>query len=117
MILPDKRSSLKGSERVGACTTDSELDLSFQRCLRCLNQYQFEGMDIDLWRNVYQHYLPWEERQRLGGFYTPEELVELALDEIGYHVSDPHLAKKTFIDPASGSGAFLVGVCRGCSTI
>ena len=109
MILPDKRSAFNADDRTAVAALDRELDLAFQRCFRCLDGYQFVEMDVDIWRNVYQHYLPWEERQRLGGFYTPDELVELILDEIGYDIEDPNLAEKSFIDPASGSGAFLVG--------
>jgi hypothetical protein len=109
MIIADKRSSLKPRERAAVAPLDRQLDLAFQRCLRCLDRFQFAEMDVDIWRNIYQHYLPWEERQRLGGFYTPEELVELVLDEVGYNIDDPDLATKTLIDPASGSGAFLVG--------
>lgn len=109
MILADKRSALNPKERAAVAPFDRQLDLAFQRCFRCLDRYQFADMDVDIWRNIYQHYLPWEERQRLGGFYTPEELVELVLDEIGYNIEDPDLATKTLIDPASGSGAFLVG--------
>ena len=109
MILPDKRSALNANSTAAVAALDKELDLAFRRCFRCMDRYQFVEMDVDIWRNVYQHYLPWEERQRLGGFYTPDELVELVLDEIGYDIDDPKLAEKTFLDPASGSGAFLVG--------
>jgi hypothetical protein len=109
MILPDRRSALNANSSVAVAPLDKELDLAFRRCFRCMDGYQFIEMDIDIWRDVYQHYLPWEERQRLGGFYTPDELVELVLDEIGYDIDDPNLAEKTFLDPASGSGAFLVG--------
>jgi len=106
-IPADKRSAISARESATLSLFEKELDLSFRRLLQVLNSYHFKNVDVDVWRNVYQHYLPWEERQRLGGFYTPDELVELVLDLVGYDYDDPQLSDKTFIDPASGSGAFV----------
>jgi type I restriction-modification system DNA methylase subunit len=105
----DKRSALSAASRAKVSALDAELDVAIHRTLSVLDRYQFEEVDVDVWRNVYQHYLPEEERQRLGGFYTPDELVGLLLDLIGYSPADKKLGKKLFIDPACGSGAFVVG--------
>jgi hypothetical protein len=108
-IPADKRSALEPSESATVSNLDRQLDLVFQRVLRGLDRYQFNEVDVDVWRNVYQHYLPWDERQRLGGFYTPDELVELVLDLVEYSPGQKDLAERPFIDLASGSGAFVVG--------
>lgn len=108
-IPSDKRSALSSECRANVSVLDNDLDLSLHRTLGVLDRYQFAEVDVDVWRNVYQHYLPREERQRLGGFYTPEELVELVLDLVGYSATDKNLGRKLFIDPACGSGAFVVG--------
>ena len=45
--------------------------------------------------------------ETLGGFYTPEELVEFTLDMAGYVPEHEGLCRKTILDPACGSGAFV----------
>src|SRR5208282_43458 len=75
--------------------------------LRRLSHYQFESVDVDIWRNIYENYLPADERQRLGGFYTPDEIVNLILDLDGYKAESEGLCKLSYIDPACGSGAFV----------
>lgn len=62
---------------------------------------------MDIWRNIYENYLPADERQRLGGFYTPDEIINLILDLDGYEAEQEGLCKLSYIDPACGSGAFV----------
>ncbi|HJX14895.1 MAG TPA: N-6 DNA methylase [Candidatus Deferrimicrobiaceae bacterium] len=106
-VPPDKRSLLTAAERFCLETLEQDLEVVLTRILKTLDGYTFGDVDVDVWRNVYQHYLPDEERQRLGGFYTPDELVDLILDFCGYIPGNPDLAAKRFIDPACGSGAFV----------
>lgn len=91
---------------------EDELSLANQRLLRKLATYDLGSVDLDIWRDIYQHYLPEEERQQLGGFYTPQELVDLTLDYSGYSPASPGLCTKTLIDLASGSGAFVVSAVQ-----
>ncbi|MGA3066926.1 MAG: N-6 DNA methylase, partial [Tepidisphaeraceae bacterium] len=107
-ILTDKRSALGAKDKSNVANLDQQIGLAFKRLFLVLDQYQFQDVDVDVWRNVYQHFLPREERQRLGGFYTPDEIVDTLLDEVGYVPSNPDLASKLLIDPACGSGAFVV---------
>jgi N-6 DNA methylase len=65
----------------------------------------------DVWKDIYQHHLPWQERQRLGGFYTPDALVELTLDLADWKPT-ADLAGKALIDLSCGSGTFLVEALR-----
>jgi methylase of polypeptide subunit release factors len=58
----------------------------------------------DLLKKLYQYLVPQEVRHKLGEYYTPDWLAELTLNEVGY---DGNTLKR-FLDPASGSGTFIV---------
>jgi hypothetical protein len=109
LVTPEKRATLSSTEIEWLRRMDTEYERAVQRLLRMLNGYFFGRVDVDVWRNVYQHYLPAEERQRLGGFYTPDELVNLILDLSQYTPKTKGLCELSFIDPACGSGAFVTG--------
>jgi len=57
----------------------------------------------DVFREVYDGFMPREVRHLLGEYYTPGWLVEFALDEARYF-GDPNV---TLLDPACGSGSFI----------
>ncbi len=107
LVPEEKQATLEPSVRAVVRECERELDLSISRLLRTLDGFHFAKVDADVWRNVYQHYLPAEERQRLGGFYTPEVLVEFILDLAGFTSSAENLCSRTLLDPACGSGAFV----------
>jgi hypothetical protein len=64
--------------------------------------------------------LPTEERRRSGSHYTPRSLtepivrhaLEPAFDRIGENASPEAVLSLKVLDPACGSGAFLVEACR-----
>lgn len=58
----------------------------------------------DLLKKLYQYLVPQEVRHKLGEYYTPDWLAELVLNEVGY---DGNTLKR-LLDPACGSGTFLV---------
>jgi type I restriction-modification system DNA methylase subunit len=58
----------------------------------------------DLLKKLYQYLVPQEVRHRLGEYYTPDWLAELLLNEVRYDGNN----FKRFLDPACGSGTFLV---------
>jgi hypothetical protein len=58
----------------------------------------------DLLKKLYQYLVPQEVRHKLGEYYTPDWLAELILNEVGY---DGNTLKR-LLDPACGSGTFLV---------
>jgi hypothetical protein len=58
----------------------------------------------DLLKRLYEYLVPREIRYNLGEYYTPDWLAEVVLNEIQFD-GDP---KKRFLDPACGSGTFLV---------
>ena len=58
----------------------------------------------DLLKKLYQYLVPKKVRHRLGEYYTPDWLAELLLNEVGYKGN----TLKRLLDPACGSGTFLV---------
>ncbi len=62
----------------------------------------------DLLKRLYQFLVPQEVRHNLGEYYTPDWLAELVLDEVGYE-GNP---RTRLLDPACGSGTFLVLAIR-----
>jgi hypothetical protein len=93
-------------QRMGA------VEVELARMLHVLDGYDFAGVDQDVWRDVYEHHLPWEERQRLGSFYTPDAVVRCVLDLAGWVATDVTIADATIADISCGSGAFLVEALR-----
>ena len=106
-VPEEKKAGMELGNRAFVETKERELDQLITRTLRIIDGYHFAQVDADVWRNIYQHYLPEEERQRLGGFYTPQELVEFILDLAGYVPEAENLCRRKIIDPACGSGAFV----------
>lgn len=93
-------------QRIGA------VEVELARVLRVLDGFDFAGVDQDVWRDVYEHHLPWEERQRLGSFYTPDAIVRTVLDLAGWTDTDASIGDATLADISCGSGAFLVEALR-----
>jgi SAM-dependent methyltransferase len=58
----------------------------------------------DLFKRLYQNLVPRKVRHDLGEYFTPDWLADLVLDEVGYE-GNPD---KRLLDPACGSGTFLV---------
>lgn len=58
----------------------------------------------DLLKHLYQQLFPKSVRHDLGEYYTPDWLAELTLNELAYD-GNP---EKRLLDPACGSGTFLV---------
>ena len=59
----------------------------------------------DLLKKLYHEVLPRDLRHDLGEYYTPDWLAEHLLTEIGYD----GISTERVLDPAVGSGTFLVG--------
>jgi len=71
------------------------------------NHYNFKQVDRDILGKLYERYITREERKKLGQFYTPEEVINYILDAVGYR-EDTDIEGKRLLDPACGSGGFLV---------
>jgi len=107
LIPQDKRTRVARDAGLAIAQAERDLEGAITRMLRTLDGYHFSKVDADVWRNVYQYYLPAEERQTLGGFYTPEGLVEFILDLAEYRSDRLGLCDTSILDPACGSGAFV----------
>lgn len=80
------------------------------RLLHVLNPYDFATVSADLIGRIYEQYVDSLERKRKGQFYTPAGVVGLVLDAAGYQ--GPEIVGKRLLDPACGSGRFLVEAAR-----
>ncbi len=70
--------------------------------------YNFEYIPIELISNIYDTFI--ENRRSSGAYYTPLLLADFILEEtLGEDVVRPDM---TILDPACGSGIFLVGAYR-----
>lgn len=73
--------------------------------------YDFSFIPIETISAIYEHFLKAageEQKKKAGAFYTPRFLAEFVLDVALEGVTS--LLDKRFLDPACGSGIFLVGL-------
>ncbi|UYO61132.1 SAM-dependent methyltransferase [Acetobacterium wieringae] len=79
--------------------------------LSLFSMYDFNIIPVELISNIYEILLGRETRENDNAFYTPNYLVEYILDKtIGGHLKKH--SKYTILDPACGSGVFLVDSYR-----
>jgi len=92
---------------------DEPIYQSAKEIVSALANYSLVTLDVDpdstrdLLKKLYQQLMPGELRHNLGEYYTPDWLAERLLNmlEGGRFKGDPN---KRLIDPACGSGTFLV---------
>jgi hypothetical protein len=73
--------------------------------------YDFGFIPIETISAIYEHFLKAageEQKKEAGAFYTPRFLAEFVLD-VAFE-GESSLLDKRFLDPACGSGIFLVGL-------
>lgn len=81
--------------------------------LHQLSRFNFAGVDSDIVGTVYNTYVSRKEKKEKGQYYTPPEIVNYILDEVGYVSGAGIIGKnKRLIDPACGSGSFLVAAAK-----
>jgi SAM-dependent methyltransferase len=98
---------------------------ALREILQRLDEYEPATLAIvpeetrDLFKNLYHYLLPREIRHNLGEYYTPDWLAQRLLVQVDseFFTADPRateralrgkLLKTRFLDPACGSGTFLV---------
>jgi len=107
-IIEDmKRDTLSYDDGQLQMNLEKDLDYSLKKAFRKFNRFDFTKVNRDILGDVYQGYLPPQERKQLGEFYTPIEIIEYILDSVGY-IYENEIRGKTVLDPACGSGSFLV---------
>jgi len=80
------------------------------KILLAVYKFNFSRVEGDPLGILYQKYFDTETRKALGEFYTPIEVVEYILNSVGYNGSE--VINKRLLDPACGSGTFLVGALK-----
>lgn len=84
--------------------------LSIRDILLSLQMYDFSRIKGDPLGDLYQSFFDRETRKALGEFYTPKPVVDFILDEVGYR--GPGVTTSRLLDPATGSGTFIVEALR-----
>ncbi|SFF44756.1 N-6 DNA methylase [Thermoflexibacter ruber] len=68
--------------------------------------YDFNDIDEDILKGVYQELIDLDTRHVLGEYYTPDWLCERIVNEYNFKKTDK------ILDPSCGSGSFLVAAIR-----
>lgn len=76
--------------------------------------YDFSIIPVEFISNVYEHFIGSEKQAEKGAYYTPIFLVEYILSETveKYFEANPDQYNCKVLDPACGSGIFLVETLR-----
>jgi len=82
---------------------DGQLARILERIFYRLNAFNFALITGDILGNVYEAFLDKSRRKKLGEYYTKPPIVKFILNEIGFQDETARL-----LDPACGSGSFLV---------
>lgn len=82
---------------------DGELARILERIFYRLNAFNFHEITGDILGNLYETFLDRSRRKKLGEYYTRPQVVRFILDEAGFSKAPARL-----LDPACGSGSFLV---------
>lgn len=78
-----------------------------------LAKYDFADVDSDLLGTVYNAYVERHEKKKQGQYYTPRPIVDFILDETRWRDAKDIIGdSKRLIDPACGSGTFLVRAAK-----
>jgi hypothetical protein len=85
-------------------------DFMLLETLEFLSRYNFQDVESDLLGFTYEEYIDRVARNKKGHFLTRPEVVDYMLDLAGYR--GPNIIGQRFLDPACGSGSFLVQALR-----
>ena len=73
-------------------------------------QFDVPGMPGDVLKHLYQDLIPKKIRHAVGAYYTPDWLADHLLAQVDYD------GQQTLLDPACGSGTFLVAAVQMATT-
>jgi SAM-dependent methyltransferase len=107
---------------------NSDIDLALRSVLAKLDTYDPTTLELDpdstrdLLKKLYHYLMPREIRHNLGEYYTPDWLAQMLLNQLDYDFFEgnsekssylkDNLLKMRFLDPACGSGTFLVLIIK-----
>ncbi len=90
---------------------------SFRDVIRVLVNYEPGTSDLeperirDMFKLLYENLLPKKLRHSFGEYYTPDWLADLVVEKLGLD-KDERIMEKRILDPACGSGTFIVAAIR-----
>ncbi len=76
----------------------------FRELNRKISEYDFEVVEEDILKGLYQELIDLDTRHALGEYYTPDWLCEMIVERL------PMMSDSRILDPACGSGSFLRAV-------
>ncbi|MBX2974532.1 MAG: N-6 DNA methylase [Ignavibacteriaceae bacterium] len=76
-----------------------------------ISTFDFNNVDEDILKGVYQELIDLDTRHALGEYYTPDWLCERILKEFNFNKGE------TVLDPACGSGSFLIAAVHRFRTL
>ncbi len=76
-----------------------------------ISTYDFDKVDEDILKGVYQELIDLDTRHALGEYYTPDWLCERIVNEFDFKRTDK------ILDPACGSGSFLRAAIHRMKTL
>ena len=107
---------------------NNDVDKALREVLARLDTYDPTTLELDpestrdLLKKLYHYLMPREIRHNLGEYYTPDWLAQMLLNQVDYafFADSPdksnylknNLLKFRFLDPACGSGTFLVLIIK-----
>ncbi|MHB1527549.1 MAG: HsdM family class I SAM-dependent methyltransferase [Candidatus Dormibacteria bacterium] len=105
---------IRGVERASATSTHLAMVSRFLRAeapsgQQSLWPYNFRMIPVELVGAIYEEFLR-SKQKTLGAYYTRPDLVRVVLDHVDASIMDRHAPR--VLDPACGSGAFLVEAFR-----
>lgn len=83
-------------------SSDESLSNALLHAMYLLSRWNFRTIHGDILSGVYDHYLDPSKRRALGEVFTRPEIARYMLERCGYD------STKTVLDPACGTGTFLV---------
>jgi type I restriction-modification system DNA methylase subunit len=89
----------------------SALKKVFRLIAQELSAFDFQNVDEDILKGVYQELIDLDTRHALGEYYTPDWLCERVINEFDFKTTDK------ILDPSCGSGSFLRAVIDRIRTL
>lgn len=74
--------------------------------------YSYTDIDFDLIGKLYQKYINVSDKKKYGQYYTDELIIDEILNNLGIHENNVQLFTSKYLDPACGTGSFLVRIAN-----
>lgn len=81
---------------------DERLSTAIEWAMFQLSRYDFRTVKGDILTGIYDRFLDRDQRKRFGEYYTPPSIARYIVDRLDL------AAEERFLDPACGSGTFLI---------